>query len=179
MQKLILTFFIFCFLSCTSVPRTALQRQFPYGMVTDDYGILSKEDLQHYAADGYPHPLGGEVAHFGYWICAPVKQVTFRCRDFGKEITNEHNGEAEILIQTTSADYHFGGRHAFPIEGCHYKANLWKKMVAKQSHVCVSGEQAGAAEKINDKLTYGFIYDRIKTQKACDSWFDDGCKNEL
>ncbi|MGE0632176.1 MAG: hypothetical protein AB7O96_07190 [Pseudobdellovibrionaceae bacterium] len=179
MQKIISPFIIIFLLGCTTSPKTFLQKKYPEGMLTQDFGILSEEDLKHYYNNGDPHRLGERFSNFGYWICAPISQVNFSCDDFGKnEDDGEHYGEAEIKIRADIARYEFGGRHALPIEGCWGRVQDWKKLTRHQSHVCVSGYEAGP--KMEEKVpVYGFVYDRIKTKSGCDDWFDQNCKNDL
>lgn len=177
MQKII--FAIFFLSACASSNKTPLHKQFPYGLLTDDFGILSKDDLMHYQLDGKPHPIGEKVEHFIYWVCAPTEKVKFQCQDFGPESPTEHYGETEIFIQDVDVSYEFGGRRAFPIEGCRAKVDIWKNLSKGQSHICVAGEQAGSGRKENGRFIYSFVHDRVQTKLGCESWFEDGCKNTL
>lgn len=171
---------IFVLGACALAPKKAnLQQRFPLGMVTNDYGVLSEDDLNFYEMNGQPNPLGGEITNFAYWICAPTSHIRFKCNDFGRpnDINEEHLGEPEIFIHDKTKRYHFAGRRAFPIQGCVEKVDLWNALASMQNHLCVSGYQAGPETNSNGLIEFTFVYDRIKSHSGCDSWFDGGCQN--
>ena len=58
-----------------------LNTKFPYGLLGDDYGILTTDDLAINTCRFKPHPFPPETwtTPFEYWQCFESKNIIFEC----------------------------------------------------------------------------------------------------
>ena len=58
-----------------------LKKEFPYGLLTDDFEILNKQDLKINTCIAEPMPFSYEkrVSSYPYWQCFEVKNSKMTC----------------------------------------------------------------------------------------------------
>ena len=82
------------------------------------------------------------------------------------------------FIQKTE-HHNYGFRHAWDLASCIETLNIWKKLSENQEAICLLGVPAGKPEleKINGKLilVHGWVWERIKTKKGCNSYNEGEC----
>src|ERR1700681_3643600 len=61
-----------------------LQSKYPYGLLGDDYGILTISDLALNACHVKPEPfVPGNFTPYEYWLCFENKLILVACEDCG------------------------------------------------------------------------------------------------
>lgn len=156
-----------------------LNAAYPFGLIGDDYGILTEEDLAINTctvAQSVPFSFDGDTI-YPYWKCYSTKDASLHCDDpdydedekslmviLSLEIRSQNDGSHDYLT-----------RRAIRLESCKYFQNEFNKTTKGESNVCVSGEfwkknpiGTGNAEMI-------WSFDKFKTTKGCVSYFAGNC----
>lgn len=177
-KKLILIFIVtLTFLGCF-FDKKSLREQYPDGLLTDDYGILTEEDLLFDISQGSSHPYNINEYQSGYyrWQCFPTKNVTF---NFGKWRDNDPLGPSDIIVtlcffgikvKTDGLSHTYIDRRARRIEFCEGLQEKWKLLTANQDYVCINGEPDGLEG--NEK---SWTWNKVKTRRGCTSLFEGDC----
>ncbi len=66
-------------------------------------------------------------------------------------------------------------RASWTITGYQKRFNKWLKLMEGEKYVCLAGHFVDLEKKVrNGKtwITYGWIFEKLKTKKGCDSYFD-------
>jgi len=151
------------------------------GLLTADYGVVTKADLNEEMArceppyESFPPK---ENACFQYWQCLPTKEVHLTCEDLGANDEYEHIGEATFWIKNGSDIHHFLTRRNFDLESCQEWATEWKEVMRDEEVVCLSGDYIeNAGEEPSPALAgnhYYWIIDRMKSRHGEWSYFYRG-----
>lgn len=172
---------IICF-GCISLPTNAsthlqeLMKEFPYGLLTDDYGILSTLDLKINACTAIPEPFpNSHNQAYSYWQCFTVKNSKMDCERGKYDPHEEALMSMLVLSGERNGELHeFISRRPIPLGSCKLYQKDWQKLTSGQTHVCVSGSSPSLETK-NLKPVWNWIFDRYKTTKGCDSYFAHEC----
>lgn len=157
-----------------------LKREFPYGLVTDDFGILNRKDLKINACIANPVPFTDENMYSPYprWQCFDGQKIKMTC-ERGKYdqhaklvmsmlvISSERDGEIHEYIS----------RRPIALISCRLYKKDWLKLTKNQKHICVSGH-AIFKEIERSEAKWTWIWGRYKTKKGCDSYFADECNRK-
>ncbi len=169
-------FEIFCLKNAAAEPEKK-----PW-LLTNDYGILSKDDIATTNIDNdHPIPINTPEEKYLYkhWQCFPAKQVTLQCRSWPDDEPGRFACDADIWVHTDTEHHNYGFRHAWDLDSCNKSVKIWKRLAKNQDTICLLGLPAGDAkqEKVNGKLlhVHGWVWDRIKTKKGCDSYWKGEC----
>ncbi len=155
-----------------------LKVAYPFGLIGDDYGILSEEDLaiNTCVAQAVPFALDGDTI-YSYWRCYSTSDAALRCDDpdydedeksmmviLALEIRSKKDGSHDYLT-----------RRAIRLESCKYFQNEFNKLTKEESHICVSGEfwEKHSKDIVNGEMIWSF--DKFKTKKGCVSYFAGQC----
>ncbi len=157
-------------LGADSAHLAELKSKFPLGLIGDDYGILTTEDLALNSCRLKPVPfVPGATRSFEYWICFESKNILPSCYD--TRYTNEegHLGWVYVDAHNSEMSYSFAEHRAWDIKDCRNFVKTLKKIMKGTSHACVSGSDITKEIK-NKKSKYersGFLH-RFKTLKGCE-----------
>ncbi len=178
MRKAVILFFLGLTISAADTPQTHLQRlknEFPYGLLTDDFGILNTQDLKTNACIARPAPFSEQdgTSPYPYWQCFEVKNSKMTC-ERGKYDPHEKVVMSMLIVSGTRDGYlhEFISRRPIPLWSCRLYRRDWLKFIKNERYVCVSG--ADHSKEFNGKKTV-WIFGRYKTKKGCDSYFDGEC----
>ncbi len=157
---------------------TTIKKKFPYALLTPDYGILSEVDLKKNEENALPVPFSESSRAYLYWQCFPTLQFKFLCDETGDF---DHDlSLARTIIRIAHGDKYdeYETRRAFSIRLCKNRVEKWKKMSHGETYACIAGKYVGREVGTKNKAASGngWIYDRFKTKKGCDSYFEDDCK---
>ena len=162
--------------ACVST-REVLKEKYPYARLTSDYGILNENDLQKNEEDAIAVPFSKDSRAYLYWKCFLTSQIKFSCDNSGDE--DQGLPMARMLMR---ADYNGGydeyeGRHALPISTCEERLNRWKVLSQGEIYACIAGKYVGpeVGKKQEPGRGSGWIYDRFKTKRGRDSYFENDC----
>jgi len=180
MSKALISAFLACGVSLAAGQQTHLQelrKEFPHGLLTDDFGILNKQDLRINTCIAEPMPFSSEkrVSPYPYWQCFEVKDSEMIC-ERGKFDPYE-KVVMSMLVVSAARDgelHEFISRRPIPLRSCRLYAKDWQKFTKNEKFVCVSGADPGKEIK-DEKSTWVWIFGRYKTRKGCDSYFQGEC----
>ncbi len=152
-------------------------------LLTDDYGILSKDDL--YTANlNRTHKTQmntPDEEDYMRWQCFPAKQIVLKCRSWPDDKPGQFMGEADIDVDTDTEHHNYGFRRAWDLNVCLSYLKDWKRLAKNQDTICLLGIPAGEEQKkVNGKfvLVHGWVWDRLKTKKGCSSYFKRECEGK-
>lgn len=185
MKQLILKpgFIAFVFIiSCATTSR--FSQKYPYGLLTQDYGILNEDDLGIYAwLTTEPSPFSPESFNpaYMYWQCFPSQYVKLGCQRIESDDSNNPYSDADIVIETDSEIHEYGFRRAIDLNACKAYLKNWQRLARGENAVCFGGKPVDTEIKLihgrRKKIT-GWIYDKLKTKKGCYSYFGKHCNIE-
>jgi hypothetical protein len=81
-----------------------------------------------------------------------------------------------IVTLNNQKTHEYGLRRALPVEYCIEKNALWNNMIKNQPYTCLGGSYVGESKKLiqgNKSKVKKWVYDKIKTKKDYDSYFED------
>lgn len=154
-----------------------LKKEFPYGLLTADFGILSKQDLKTNTCIAEPKPFSKEnrASPYPYWQCFEVKNSKMIC-ERGKFDSHEKAVMSMLVVSgVRDGELHeFISRRPISLGSCRLYQKDWQKFTKNEKYVCVSGSDFGKEVK-DTKTVSVWIFGRYKTRKGCDSYFDGEC----
>jgi hypothetical protein len=150
-------------------------------LLTEDYGVLSWDDLATANLDCiHPFPMNTpDEKDYRHWQCFPSKEVVLQYHSWPGDEPGSYSCDGDIWVHSKGEHHNYGFRHAWDLKSCIEALNIWKKLAQNQDAICLLGTPAGEPEmeKINGKviLVNGWVWDRIKTKKGCDSFWEGEC----
>jgi hypothetical protein len=162
---------------------------YPYGLLSDDFGIMSETDLAVDTWRGTPHPYEekGFNGGYPYWSCFPTRRTStsyesWRAADpMGRADKVVTMCALDFVAETESEIHRFVGRRAYRVEQCRYFTAEWKRITRGQSYVCFNaygGEAEPRKTWVEVKAEKIWTWDRIKTKRGCMSYFEGECDAE-
>ena len=188
-QKTIFILILLCFFSFkVGAINAVIKQKYPYSVLTNDYEILNEVDLDSYK-DGVKPPPSLPKEGFGYiyWQCFPRDHVSINLEDMGyssEDIGRDENyGDLKITVFSKSGVFHeYVTRKMWPISSYEEKFNLWIKLMKGEKYVCLAGSFIYREDRVvrgQEQQIYSWVFEKIKTKKGCDSYFEGGCHREL
>ena len=145
-----------------------LKSKFPYGLLTSDYGLLTKYDLAINFCSATPTPFALDSISYQYWQCFKTKDISINC-DYGNT-PDEHEGILGLVVikVTTPQKIHeYIERRLWPVKDCKGLVADAKKILKKTQHACISASFIDKEINVPEKETMSWIFDRIKTKNGC------------
>jgi len=180
MWKTLILLFLMCAVSSAKNPQAHLQelkKEFPYGLLTDDFGILNKQDLKTNTCIAQPVSFSEEnrISSYPYWQCFEVKNSKMTC-ERGKFDSHEKAVMSMLVVSSVrNGEFHeFISRRPISLESCRLYQKDWQRFTQNEKYVCVSGHSI-LKELRGSKTRWVWIFGRYKTRKGCDSYFDGEC----
>ena len=189
-MKYIIIFFISCFIVSINAHAVSAgaKEKYPYTLLTNDYSILNDNDLAAFTWEGTAKPFSAEAARGEYniWQCFSRKNVMVTLSDTGRSSDEMgwKNNVAYLEIHVFTDKYMeskadikhvYEMRTNLSIVDYQKRFNKWLKLMKGEKYVCLAGHFVdGEKELRNGKtwITYGWIFEKLKTKKGCDSYFD-------
>ncbi len=180
MWKTLILYLLSCNLSLAGMQHIHLQelkKEFPYGLLTDDFGVLNKQDLKTNTCIAEPSPFSEQdtISPYPYWQCFESKSSKMVC-ERGKYESSEKVVMSMLVVSATrNGELHeFISRRPIPLWSCRLYKKNWQKITKNERYVCVSG--ADHYKKVKGReVTWTWIFGRYKTRSGCDSYFLDEC----
>ena len=155
-----------------------LKSRYPYGLIGDDYGLLTEEDLAINACGVLSlTPFSGEKnMAYPYWQCFPVKDAKMECDSLGYDPTiKKETGHMAIDALGNGGLQSYLARDAMEMRDCRRWLQIWKEKTRGEKYVCLSGPY-GAFSGIRDgQKETGWVFDKFKTRRGCKSFFSGEC----
>ena len=174
MKLFLLLICISVFLSISCTKRNSLQDKFPNKLLSNDYGILSEQDLVD-KRDVLPlDSLGIHSNPAPRWICFESENLISKCIKSEEKVEelNNYASDFEMTINEAGKQYEYFFRSLISYEGCEEHRTKWKKLIEGEKYFCISGSMMSVENKT--KITGAFH--KFKTKKGCDAWFYKDCK---
>jgi hypothetical protein len=177
MQKILISILIpllLCHLSsitkgAATNHRDELKKKFPYGLLTDDYGILTLNDLALNSCHSKPEPfVPGRLSPYEYWLCFESKNILAACEDQNFSNEDGYVGRLVVQAQDQQFKYRFIESRPWPITDCGNFAKTLKKLVQGTSHACISASYMDEEKKELGKKERIGIFNRLKSRKGCE-----------
>jgi len=149
---------------------TDLRKKYPYGLLTNDYGILTVNDLALNACRIRPAPfVPGENQPYQYWLCFRSKSVRAVCEDANASNEDGHVGWVRVRANDNQFEYNFIKPRPWPIRDCREFVRDLKRLLTGTSHACISASYIDK-EKKNEtgRLERMGYLNRLKTRKGCE-----------
>ncbi|HLB59807.1 MAG TPA: hypothetical protein VJL87_06990 [Bdellovibrionota bacterium] len=147
--------------------------QYPYGLLTDDYGILTENDLKQNADRAGPKPYSLNSHAYEYWQCFPVKDISFFCEYFEVDDPQKPFADTHVRINLKGHFHEYITRRPWDQSMCHQMIRDFKTLVRNSNAACISGPFP-QEEDGNVYWTFG----RLKTKKGCVSYFIGECEEQ-
>ncbi len=148
---------------------TELKAKFPYGLLGDDYGILTVNDLAINACDIVPKLFTADN-HYDpheYWQCFKSKTISFDCDSNG--IADEHEGVMGLVVvraSTGQEQHEYIERRLWPIKDCRHFLRDAAILLKGTEYACLSG--SFNKRILSDPPLTSWQFERIKTKKGCE-----------
>jgi len=177
-QVLILFLFHFVHFSAfANAHLRELNSAFPHALLTNDFGILTKSDLQINGCIANPTPFSekNNSSFYPHWQCFETEKSKMICE--GRKYDPERKSRVSLLVLSSIRDgetHEFISRRTMELDSCRLYQKDWKRLTRNEKYVCISG--ADSSKKISGKkVVWTWIFGRYKTQKGCDSYFAGEC----
>jgi hypothetical protein len=155
------------------------------GLLTDDRGIVTSEDLNEEEKYNkcYPFEPAYDISQtpddncLNYWQCLSTDDVYINCDDVGDNGDFPHAGSADFWVKEGGITHHYMTRRDFSLDSCQRWVTEWKEVMRGEDVVCLSGDFL-----LRKDLPYGdtsspagsqyyWIIDRMKSNHAEWSYF--------
>lgn len=159
----------------------AAKQKYPYTLLTDDYGILSENDLAAFTWGLKPRLFTAEEisGEYKYWQCFPRERISITLKDTGySSVDVGWDDIADLQIEVVINPYlshKYDMRARWGVKDYEKRFNLWKKLMKGEQYVCLAGEFSDRKRKMKNGKTkeiYSWTFERIKTKKGCDSYLE-------
>jgi len=158
-----------------------LKKRYPFTVLTDDHGILTDTDLNSHLDGVFPPTEFPSGKHFFlYWQCFPTKDVRINLRDIGYSSHHLDENDSELTIEayTGSAKYQYGMRRDWPVSGNKKNFQRYQKIMRGQKYICLEGTYFFYKDVATDgkkERIYFWTFEKMKTKRGCESYFQGGC----
>jgi hypothetical protein len=143
--------------------------------LSEGFGIVSTEDIAINDCQATPVPYSESSNSYQYWQCFEVKQSRLYCD--GKGYDEDEKEWLTVMVISGVRDSilnEYITRRAIPLKDCQSFQQDWKRLTANEKHVCVSGS-FNKRQNTKRKWVSNWTFDRFKTRKGCESYFEGGC----
>jgi len=179
-------FFIFIFLCLfpcikSNAVSMSAQKKYPNVLLSNDYGILSENDLGDFSW-GFPKnkrfPFHPKKVGGNYWQCFPRESIKITLQDTGSSISEigwkDNIADLKIEVRVNQNLVHeYEMRKLWSVADFEKRFNKWREMMKGEKYVCLAGDFVNYEHKNengNERDVYGWIFEKIKTKKGCDSY---------
>lgn len=106
------------------------------------------------------------------WICFDARQVTYRCGESWSDGGLRYSDlEVEGML-SGGIRHRFGPRHATEAVVCLVQRRDLRRVLSRARVACILGTNAG----VDPDGSKGWVWDRIRTDRGCYSWFPGQCR---
>jgi len=159
---LILVYSSFAFASSSHLER--LRLTYPYGLIGDDYGLLTWRDLAINTCftEMEPHSEeeNGNIS-YSYWQCFPTQSARMVCSDYAY---------MSLEIQTKEGKQSYLARGPMSQNKCRSLQSSWREKIKGQKYFCVSGSYNGNEIGQDGKIERNWVFDRFKSRAGCEAY---------
>lgn len=148
-----------------------LKAKFPYGLLGDDHGILTANDLAINACIVAPKQFNADNHYYPYeyWQCFESKTISFNCDSNG--VPDEHEGVMGLVVVKASINHiqhEYFERKLWPIKDCKGFLREAAVLLKGARYACISGSFIRNEKDHSDHQSTSWAFERIKTKKGCE-----------
>lgn len=160
----------------------------PSSLLTNNFGILSKHDIENYVPDLKPRSFTttGPSGAYIYWQCFPREFIVITLEDtgFSSDDFGWKDNIADLKIRVTvkpdfAHQYNMSKR--LTVTDFEKKFNRWRKLMHKEQYVCLAGSFMFREHKIDngkEREIYQWNFEALKTKSGCDSYLYSCIEND-
>jgi hypothetical protein len=155
-----------------------LKAAYPYGLIGDDYGLLTLEDLatNTCGVERLTPFSGVKNMPYPYWQCFPVKDTKLECDNMGYDpVAKKEMGHMEIIAHGNDGFHSYLARNAMDVLVCKRWLRSWINKTRGEEYVCLSGPYGAYTDSRDGQKETGWVFDKFKTAKGCESFFEGKC----
>jgi hypothetical protein len=151
---------------------TDFKLKFPHGLLGDDYGILTLNDLELNACYVRPRPFDPDASEYypyEYWRCFKSQNVLLSCDSNG--IPDKYEGVLGLIVIKVSVGQEqneYINSRFWPIKECKGFLKDAATLLKGTEHVCISGSFIKKEKKRAGHSVNSWIFGRMKTKKGCE-----------
>lgn len=182
MRKRIVFLILGAVASLSTLGRTnsldAIRLKYPYGILTEDYGMLSDEDFRINACIATPAPVSEtKISNYPIWQCFETRDFKTTCE--GAVFDSDEGSQMTSLVISTTANTSEIQEFFVPIpmklQDCEQFFREWDKYTLNEKYVCICGSLPQGNKKQGGKKVTSWVFNRFKTKKGCDSYAKGQC----
>lgn len=149
------------------------------GMLTDDFGIVTEQDVEREAASIRLPDSNQVLTVFPYWRCLRPEQVEMSCEDMNtEEPLGNPIAAPRLSLVENGEKYEYYTRRPWGLDACEETLLEWRKTITSEAVVCISASVDEVDESSTAapwrRITFGEI-NRMKSHSGEWSYFtDDG-----
>lgn len=146
-----------------------LNSKFPYGLLNEDHGILTVNDLAANACEARPKPLSPDSISYQYWQCFESKDISFDCDSNGTPDKYEGvMGLIAIKVSTPKDQHEYLEHRLWPIRQCRRFIKDAAALLRGNRYACLSGSFIGGETNRSGRRSMTWNFQRIKTKTSCE-----------
>lgn len=123
--------------SCSNI--SFLQTKYPMKLLSNDYGILSEEDMYD---KGFQVPIGEfgtEPSSEPRWICFESIKFESKCINVGySEELKENSGDLDLVVKQEGKEFRLDFNAVISNSTCEEHRSAWKKIMKDEECFCLS-----------------------------------------
>ncbi|MBI4402988.1 MAG: hypothetical protein HY537_02435 [Deltaproteobacteria bacterium] len=146
---------------CTHVLPSSLSDP---GLLTDDYGIVTLDDIRQNAKFVRPRDKDGNPLLV--WQCLHLDRVEINCEPYGDDVATPN-----LYVTSAGKRYFFYLRHAWSTFRCNLDIETWHKILKDEKVACFSGEPSLPTDDGLNRALLSWQLDRVKSHKGSWSYF--------
>ncbi len=153
----------------TSGHLEALKSKFPFGLLGEDYGILTVGDLAFNACNAKPEPLNPTSHSYQYWQCFKSNSISFECESNGA--LDEHEGAMGLIVvkaSTQQGQHDYVEHRLWPLQECKTFIKDVATLLKGTQYACISGSLIESEGNRSGPPSISWQFERIKTKKGCE-----------
>lgn len=162
--------------SFSKMTHSQMIKKYPFGLLGDDFNILSIEDLESNACMAKPVLFTKKLSAYPYWQCFETQKTKLFCDGYMYDEEVKDFFTTLVVEGTVNNVQHvYVGRKALSFELCKDLEKKWNKLTKNENHVCISGPFTSIKKQKNNQESFLWTFDKFKTKKGCAAYFYGDC----
>lgn len=145
---------------------------FPMGILTDDYGIVTNEDIEENAKWGSPIDGNGDIDHV--WFCIRIDAIESDCEEmYYTEDLGEIGYSDSLRIVSDGDLYEFQTRRTHGHDVCAGYKKTWEELMPLSEVACFSAYYVNEdnPNECDFRKCTNWIIDKVKSKEGSWSYF--------
>ena len=160
------------------ISRDEIRSKYPYGILTEDYGILSEEDFRINTCIAKPEPFSEtKMSNYPIWQSFEVRDLKIYCEgntydpDEGSRMTSL----VISMVRNKAGLQEYFIPKPMKIQECKEFIREWDNYTLNEKYICLCGSLPQVDKERGGKKVTSWVFNRFKTKKGCDSYAEGQC----